>query len=201
MVTRETTTSTTKAVVTIPRFESGVIFAGAAVSLAITIVLLQFGSIIGFSASAPLREGNLPNVASWGIIVSGLWLLWTQVLSSLAGGYIAGRLRTPMAGVKTHEVEVRDGMAGALTWAVSTVIVFIAISIAAAFGTLIEVQADDYVANEVMTNTQKNAIIIFAFIAGATSLASAVAAWWAATVGGEHRDKGTDFSKYISFRK
>ena len=184
-----------------PRFEMGTIFAGAALSLAITIVLLQFGSIIGLSASAPLREGTMPNVATWGVIASGLWLLWTQVLSSLAGGYLAGRIRTHHIGVKAHEVEMRDGMAGALSWAVSTVLVFIAISIALGFGAILDAQAADYVADEVMTNTQKNAAIIFAFIAGASSLASAVAAWWAATVGGEHRDKGTDFSKRISFRK
>jgi len=51
-----------------------------------------------------------------------------------------------------------------------------------------------------LTEGERNTAIIFAFITGATSIVSAAAAWWAGTVGGDHRDQGTDFSTHFSFR-
>ncbi|MGE0754354.1 MAG: hypothetical protein AB7L92_04260 [Alphaproteobacteria bacterium] len=181
------------------RFEWSVILMGAVLSIAISIVMLQFGSIIGLAADAPLRgEGSL---AAWGIIASGLWLLWTQLLASLAGGYTAGRLRTANSALAEHENELRDGLCGLLVWAVGSVAVFIAVSFAGAFATYVSLLADTYRPLDNMTDTEKNTAIIFAFIVGSTSLMSAAAAWWAATCGGDHRDKGTDLSTHLSFRR
>ncbi len=181
-----------------PRFEWGAIIAGAALALAITIVLLQFGAAIGLSSSAPLRgEANL---ASWGIIATGIWLLWVQLLSALAGGYLAGRMRTPQVGAIPHDVELRDGIIGLCTWAVSTVAVFIGASMAAGFASYIAAATGTYDTNQTLTDAEQNSAIIFAFAAGATSLLSAVAAWWAGTMGGDHRDQNTDFSTSLSFK-
>jgi predicted flap endonuclease-1-like 5' DNA nuclease len=46
----------------------------------------------------------------------------------------------------------------------------------------------------------KNAAVIIGFIMTASLLVSAAAAWWAATVGGAHRDSNTDLSRYMRFQ-
>lgn len=182
-----------------PGFEWGVIFAGAAVACAISIVLMQFGSVIGLSADGPLIQ--LEDMATWAVIATGIWILWVQLLASLAGGYSAGYLRRPTPAYKPHENELHDGFYGFAVWAISTIAVFTAISIAAISATYIEVETGIYNVDGTMSDSEKNTAIIFAFITGATSLLSAVAAWWAATMGGDHRAQGTDFSTYLSFKK
>jgi len=42
--------------------------------------------------------------------------------------------------------------------------------------------------------------VLMAFITAVSLLISAVAAWWAAAKGGEHRDQQVDHSKYVTFR-
>jgi hypothetical protein len=42
--------------------------------------------------------------------------------------------------------------------------------------------------------------IIAAFLTAATLLVGAMASWWAATKGGEHRDQGLDHSRYVIWR-
>lgn len=183
------------------RFEWGAIIAGVVFSLAISIVLMQFGSIIGLSAASPLR--GMGSMAAWGVVATGLWLLWVQLLASLGGGYLAGRLRTAYVGSTPHESELRDGIAGLTVWALSTVLVFTGATLAGAVASYIAAVTPDLapVVNEVMTREEQNSGIIFAFIAGATALLSAAAAWWAGTAGGDHRDKNTDFSRYLTFRR
>lgn len=195
MATQKTTTAAP-----LPHFEWGVIFAGAAVATAVSIVLLQFGSIVGLSAHEPLR-GEEGNIEAWGIIATGIWLLWVQLLASVTGGYLAGWLRSPATAFHTHQTEMRDGMHGLVVWSASTVIVFIGAALAGAFATYVSIQNGTFEGAEALTDNEKNASIIFAFAMGATSLLSAVASWWAATKGGEHRDEGIDFSHDISFKK
>lgn len=176
----------------------GAIFAGSAIAAGISIVMMQFGSAIGLSAESPLRgEANL---AAWSIIATAIWLIWVQLIASLAGGYTAGYMRAPTPSYKPHENEMLDGIHGFAAWAVSTVAVFIAVSIMAFGASYLTIAAGEYEAPDALTDTEQNTAIIFAFGAGATSLVSAVAAWWAATMGGDHRATGIDFSKELSFK-
>jgi hypothetical protein len=46
----------------------------------------------------------------------------------------------------------------------------------------------------------RKAMILIGFITVASLLVSAAAAWWAADLGGSHRDSGTDFSRYTGWR-
>ncbi len=180
------------------RFDWGVVVAGAVVASALSIVLMQFGAIIGLSADSPLRgEGS---DASWSLVATGIWILWIQLLASLAGGYIAGFLRSPTIHLTAYENEIRDGLHGLTVWAVSTVGVFIAVSIAAGLSAYVEVNTTSNIAPDALTDAEENTAIIFAFVIGAVSLLSAVAAWWAATMGGDHRDKKVDFSTHLSFK-
>ena len=49
-------------------------------------------------------------------------MLTTQILSFLAGGYIAGRIRSEWPELTTDQVEFRDGMHGLLVWALGVLI-------------------------------------------------------------------------------
>ena len=181
--------------------EWGPVFAGAVLASAITIVLLQFGSAVGLAAASPFRgEGT---AARGGIVAAGLWLMWAQITASIGGGYSAGRLRAPLLGDATlHEREVRDGAHGLISWATATVAVFLVVSAGAALSALAPAAIDKTTdVSDAMIAMKKNAAVIFAFVIGASSLISGVAAWWAGYMGGEHRDGRTDFSKHVSFRK
>ena len=56
-----------------------------------------------------------------------------------------------------------------------------------------EIQAAQADAREAAEAARKAGILI-AFLTAATMLVSALGAWWAAGVGGRHRDEGTEFT-------
>jgi hypothetical protein len=175
------------------------IIAGAVVACAISTVLLQFGAAIGIAGMEPGLSADaniIPGVA----LGAGIWVLWIQVLSTLAGAYLAGRMRMPIAGASEHERDMRDGVHGLLVWALATVAVVVAASIAASIAALADNPAEDAARIADLSRTEKNSQVIFAFSAAATSLATAVLAWWAATMGGDHRDTQTDHTRYFTFR-
>jgi hypothetical protein len=96
------------------------IFAGTVVTTAIALVLLTFGGALGLSMSSPYEgEGMAPAAFA---IAAGLWLLWVQIVSFGAGGYVAGRLRPRVTGVSEYEVDVRDGLHGLVVWASGVII-------------------------------------------------------------------------------
>ena len=180
-------------------FEWGVIFAGAAIACAISVVLLQFGSAIGLSAGSPLRGAG--SLASWGVIAAGIWLLWVQLVASLSGGYAAGILRTPILHHTRYENEIRDGLYGLTVWAISTLAVFLFVSAGVALTTYVEVNTQTDEVINVLTPQEKNVGTVFAFVAASSSVVSAAAAWGASVMGGHHRDRKVDFTDKISFLK
>ncbi len=181
----------------------GAILAGSVLACAFSIVMVQFGSAVGFSVTDITGSDTI--VTPGRVFTIGFWILWVQVMASAIGGYIAGRLRQPFAGTTPHESEVRDGAHGVMVWATATVAVFVAGAIAAAFAALVPHIAPgatpEVVATPELLANQKGIAVITAFSAGATSLVSGVAAWFAATKGGDHRDTGVDLSGYFSFRR
>lgn len=175
------------------------VFAGTFVALAVTIVLSQFGLTLGLSSETAF-DADI-SLLSWNVIAVGFWMLWVQLISSILGGYAAGYLHTPQYDYKPHENEVIDGFYGLSVWALSTIIIFIGLSIFAMSSVFYASNGAEESIVETLSNAEENSVIVYAFITGATSLVSAVASWWAATMGGDHRLKGTDFSKEISFKK
>ena len=95
------------------------VFAGATVAIALTLVLFTLGAGFGFAAASPWG-GPSPVAAS---AMTGIWLIVTQWLSSLVGGYLTGRLRVKWHGTHTDEVFFRDTAHGFLTWSVATVVI------------------------------------------------------------------------------
>ncbi|MEP7173877.1 MAG: hypothetical protein ABI705_10360 [Aestuariivirga sp.] len=61
-------------------------------------------------------------------------------------------------------------------------------------------RVDDTVATlKAQAETARRFGILLAFLTAASLLVSGVAAWWAATAGGKHRDEGTDHSHFASW--
>ena len=99
----------------------GAIIAGALVAAALSLVLITFGSAIGFGvlSSSPTWRDASPALT----VASGIYLLLAALVSFGLGGYVAGRLRErwhPTA--HSNVVEFRDGIHGVLSWAIAAVV-------------------------------------------------------------------------------
>lgn len=96
------------------------VVAGAVLAAALSFVLLTFGAAIGLSATSPWPNSGLPTwiIASLAVF----WVMTQQIGAFLAGGYVAGRVRSRPSDARTDEVDFRDGLHGGLVWAVGIVI-------------------------------------------------------------------------------
>src|SRR3979409_722972 len=81
------------------------IIGGAVTAVAITLLLVALGSGIGLSSVSPWSSAN-PSATTF-TLLTAVWLIIVQWLSSGLGGYLAGRLRTKWTGLHTHEVFFR----------------------------------------------------------------------------------------------
>jgi hypothetical protein len=95
------------------------VIAGAVIAAGISFVLLTFGTGIGLSITSTYPSENVS--APVFAIVLALWILWVTALSFLIGGYFTGLLMRRRAAGE-HEREMRDGMHGALTWALGVLL-------------------------------------------------------------------------------
>jgi hypothetical protein len=99
----------------------GAILAGAAVALGLTIFMMALGTGFGFSIVSPwpALSASVTTFAMSAII----WLIATQWLAAVAGGYVAGRLSLPPPAIADDEERsFRDIAHGLATWATATVI-------------------------------------------------------------------------------
>jgi len=194
------TTTTSNATQGISFVEWAPIIAGSVLACAISLVLVQFGNALGFSLTTRYDE----SYTAGKVFVIGIWLLWTQLMASMSGAYLAGRMRGPWANAAAHESEMRDGAHGLLVWALSSLLAAAAAAIGAVLATL---AAHHGIDANVDTETAISAAqahkyaVIFGFGLTASSIVSAVAAWWMGTLGGDHRDSSAGANLRISFRK
>jgi hypothetical protein len=86
--------------------------------MASTLILVALGSGFGLAAVSPWPHTGAS--ATTFTVMTAIWLIVVQWLSSALGGYITGRLRTKWASVHTHEVFFRDTAHGFITWALAT---------------------------------------------------------------------------------
>lgn len=96
----------------------GAIFAGAAAAAALSLILLLLGTGMGLSSVSPWSQSGV-SATTFGVSTI-IWIMFTQVAASAAGGYIAGRLRSRWIGIHRDEAYFRDTAHGFLAWAVST---------------------------------------------------------------------------------
>ena len=96
------------------------VIAGIFLASAISLVLLAFGSAIGLSFADFDAADDVNPI--WIAIAAASWLLWVQISSFMAGGYITGRLRRRFNDATEHESDIRDGAHGLLVWAGALVV-------------------------------------------------------------------------------
>ena len=107
------------------------IIAGGVATAALTLVLLAFGSGMGFSAVSPWSNAGVSAGAFK--LATGVYLIVVSMLSSTIGGYLAGRLRTKWIGLHSEEVLFRDTAHGFLAWAFAAVLGAAALGAAATY--------------------------------------------------------------------
>jgi hypothetical protein len=95
------------------------VLGGAAASCALTLLLLSFGTGMGFAVVSPWSGSGVSSTTFE--IGTGLYFIVMAMISSAVGGYLAGRLRTKWTGIHTTEVQFRDTAHGFLAWAVASV--------------------------------------------------------------------------------
>jgi hypothetical protein len=94
------------------------ILAGAVLAAGIGIVLNAFGAALGLDT---LSVGDAEGSFNLWLGLSGFWMVVTLVLTYLAGGYVAGRMRRRGDGVSDDETSVRDGVHGLVVWALGMI--------------------------------------------------------------------------------
>lgn len=132
------------------------VFAGAATTAALSLILLILGVGLGLYAVSPWFQSGV-NAITLGITTI-IWLTATQVIASSMGGYLAGRLRTRWDGVHNNEVYFRDTAHGFLSWGVATLVtvVLLTSTIGSILGTTINAGAS--VASSTSTSTVNKVI-------------------------------------------
>ncbi|MGE5150980.1 MAG: hypothetical protein ACM3II_12735 [Rhodospirillaceae bacterium] len=139
-------------VATVRSVQWGAVILGALVASSICLVLLTFGAGIGLSAtSAHPYAGASPKALA---VISALYTAVTLVAAFAGGGYVAGRIRMPVA-EELAEHEFRDGAHGFAVWALT---LFVA-GLMAAFGA----------AGAVQTAIQSTAVLAGGAAGGAAS--------------------------------
>lgn len=96
------------------------IIAGIVFASAISLLFISFGAALGLNfVGFHAREGA-PGILIG--IAAASWLLWVQVSSLMAGGYLTGRLRRRHFDASEDESDLRDGAHGLIVWAGATVL-------------------------------------------------------------------------------
>jgi hypothetical protein len=104
-----------------PAVSWGAIIAGALSAAALSFVLLAIGAAFGLSVASPwdftVRESGEAAAAAG--IGTAIFLIVVHAITSGVGGYLAGRLRSKLIGLRGDETYFRDTAHGLVVWAVS----------------------------------------------------------------------------------
>lgn len=95
------------------------VIAGALVAAALSFILLTFGAAVGLGVASTAPTWRDASVALW--ILSGIYLILQALLSFGVGGYVSGRMRSPLGAGEATEVENRDGFHGLAVWSLAVV--------------------------------------------------------------------------------
>ncbi|MDN5788172.1 MAG: hypothetical protein L0H65_14185, partial [Pseudorhodobacter sp.] len=150
--------------------------------------------------------------------------MWTTVSSVMGGGYIAGRMRRRVVGISADELSVRDGIHGLAVWGAAilmgawllgagagaavdaaaqtspTVVAAVTDAVTPQPGADVTQPADATAVIPAPTKeeleTARRYSVISAFVVAASLMIAAAGAYWAAGVGGRHRDENRVFARF-----
>jgi hypothetical protein len=159
------------------------------VSAATTLTLSALGFGIGLAASSPWPYHGLSPKSF--TIATAIWLVVVQWLSSAAGGYLTGRLRTKWVGVHTHEVFFRDTAHGFITWAAGTLIgaVVLSSAVSSLLGLGADAAAGATGSADVQMGVSQGAAATAAIYMALSMIVGAFIACISAALGGHQRDQ------------
>jgi hypothetical protein len=98
----------------------GAVFAGALAAAAIAFVLHAFAGAVGMAVSSTAPTWRDSSLAL--VLLTGLYFVLVAIVAYGVGGYIAGRLRSPLVEASEDEVEFRDGAHGLAVWGLATLL-------------------------------------------------------------------------------
>jgi hypothetical protein len=122
-----------------PAVSWGAIIAGALSAAALSFVLLAIGAAFGLSVTSPwdFTGRDAGEAAAAMGISTAIFLIVVHALTSGIGGYLAGRLRSKLIGLRGDETYFRDTAHGLVVWAVSaltTILMIACLALATASG-------------------------------------------------------------------
>ena len=91
--------------------------AGALAATAVALIIIALGSGIGLSFASPYSGPSATSLT----IAAAVWLVMAQTIGFATGGYLAGRLRSPMSDLSGGETAFRDAAEGLVVWAIGVV--------------------------------------------------------------------------------
>ncbi len=120
MATATTTTAVPVETVPFRYLDWGPVILGALGAAAMSVVLLAFGSALGLSVVSPYAYAGIS--AKGAAILAAVYLALVMVASFAAGGYIAGRMRSPWRTTDETESHFRDGAHGFGVWSIGVLL-------------------------------------------------------------------------------
>ncbi|HEX3860654.1 MAG TPA: hypothetical protein VHY35_03080 [Stellaceae bacterium] len=104
----------------IPAISWSAVIGGAFLIAATGIIIVALGAGFGLSSVSPWPGSGVS--ATTFTVMTAIWLIIAQWLSSGIGGYVAGRLSTTSPLVHADEAYFRDTAHGVLAWALAAVV-------------------------------------------------------------------------------
>jgi len=98
-------------------FSRSAAIAGALAATAVALIIIALGSGIGLSFASPYSGPSATSLT----IAAAVWLVMAQTIGFATGGYLAGRLRSPMSDLSGGETAFRDAAEGLVVWAIGVV--------------------------------------------------------------------------------
>lgn len=120
MATATTTTVVPVETGTFRYLDWGPVILGALGAAAMSIVLLAFGSALGLSVVSPYAYAGIS--ARGAAILAAVYVALVMVASFAAGGYVAGRMRSPWRTTDETESHFRDGAHGFGVWSIGVLL-------------------------------------------------------------------------------
>ena len=120
MTFSDTPRATTAIVPSVSTLNWSSIIAGTIAASALALVLHGFATAVGISVSSVAPTWRDASLAL--VLLSGIYLLVTAIMSYGFGAYVAARLQPRIGAAFDDDLDYREGTRGLLVWALATLL-------------------------------------------------------------------------------